>query len=187
MQDERLYFDGLLKLLHDDNYAIDILKCVHSQIPHAFVAAGFIRNRIWDHLYGNNGLYPDTDIDVIYFDKSNKNPEIDYALEASLEAKISAPWQVRNQARMHEYSGLKPFRSLEHAMAHWPETATAIGVRLSAEQKLEFIAPFGFDDLLNHTLRITPNMKKHNLPGFQRRFAEKGWLERWPRLKVLDQ
>lgn len=152
----------------------------------AFVAAGFVRNRVWDALYEHNVPYPEADIDVVFFCRGDSSKDRDMAVEAALhQADPSSDWQVRNQARMHDFGGHKPFTSLDHALTHWAETATSVSVRLDAADQLHFIAPMGFEDLERHILRITPVMKACDPKGFDKRLAAKGWLERWPNLTVV--
>jgi hypothetical protein len=186
MQTTCIDFDDFQALLSTDQYFIAVLKVVRLLMPEAYIAAGFVRNRIWDHLYDQSNLYSDLDIDVIYFDGINISADIDYQLEKKLTEAFDAPWQVRNQARMHIFGGHKPFSSLEHALKHWAETATTVGVRLDSSDKLQFIAPFGFTDLFTHTLRITPIMKRCDLEGFHNRIVKKNWCERWPGLTIVD-
>ena len=175
-----------LTLLHADLYFITVLKVVREHMPNAYVAAGFIRNRVWDHFYNQEGVYPDLDIDVVYYDSENIAPETDCDLEEILQTALKAPWQVRNQARMHTFGGYQQFDNSKHALMHWPETATAIGVRLTDSGDFDFIAPFGFDDLFNHVLRITRFMKAQNSTSFHDRLKDKQWLKRWPNLIIFD-
>jgi hypothetical protein len=51
---------------------------------------------------------------------------------------------------------------------------------------IEIIAPHGLDDLFSMTVRPTPAFRAGNLPIFRQRLREKRWLERWPRLVVLE-
>ncbi len=186
MQIACIDFNDFRALLRADQYFIEALKLVQFFMPEVYIAAGFVRNRIWDHLYDQSNVYSDLDIDVIYFDDINISADIDYQLEKKLTEALNAPWQVRNQARMHIFGGHKPFSSLEHALKHWAETATTVGVRLDSSENLQFIAPFGFTDLCNHILRVTPIMKRCDLKGFHNRIAKKNWCERWPSLTIID-
>lgn len=152
----------------------------------AFIAAGFIRNRVWDALYPNAPIFPEADVDVVYFDAKRAEKASDKVVEALLTSHDpSAEWQVRNQAYMHHFGGHAPFTSLEEALMHWAETVTGVGVRLDEQDKMHFIAPFGFDDLYAHILRITPIMKQIDPAGFEARLQTKGWLKRWPDLTVI--
>lgn len=177
-------FDLLLK----DRHVVQVLETVRDYgPPDAFVAAGFVRNRFWDSLYEDSRIFADADIDVVYFeaDSPDKNHDVQY--ETVLEAKMpTGIWQVRNQARMHHFNGHAPFESLGHALCHWAETATTVGVCLNPAGGMEVIAPFGLDDLYDHILRITPVMRRTDPHGFKKRVRQKGWQERWPRLRIVD-
>ena len=153
----------------------------------AYIAAGFVRNRVWDALYDQPALQTPSDVDVVYFDRDRASKESDLNAEALLTTHdASAEWQVRNQAYMHHHGGHAPFASLDDALMHWAETATSIGARLDDDEKLHFVAPFGFEDLLTHVLRITPIMKRTNPDGFYERLEKKRWQERWPDLRVIQ-
>lgn len=179
--------DRLAAFLRADKVAMRVLEAVRVAGPaNSFVAAGFIRNRVWDSLYSEQMSYPDIDIDVVYFDQSDPGKTAEKNFEVALDATLpTGIWQVRNQARMHTYGGHRPFNSLDHALTHWAETATAVGVRLSRDGTIEFIAPFGFEDLWDHILRISPIMKAHDPEGFESRLQRKKWQQRWPRLQVI--
>src|SRR5262249_31104746 len=126
---------------------------------------------------------PSGDVDVIWFDPETAGPAIEQALEARLAAAMpELQWEVRNQARMHLKNGEPPYRDATDAMRHWPETATAGGVRLRPDGGLDVAAPFGLDDLYGLVLRPTPAFAGARRPIHERRVADKRWRERWPRL-----
>jgi hypothetical protein len=52
------------------------------------LAAGFVRNLIWDKQHRKNNLTPLNDIDLIYFDRSNTHKETDLKLETELREKF---------------------------------------------------------------------------------------------------
>lgn len=179
--------DRLFELISKDQNAMLALKAVREVGPlGAYIAAGFVRNRYWDSLYSHRRIWPDADIDVVYFDKSDVSKAKERDFERGLETHLpTSLWQVRNQARMHDFGNHPPFTDLGDALLHWSETATAIGVRLTENDGLQIVAPFGLDDLYAHVLRVTPSMKLHNSMGFETRLAEKRWSERWPDLTVV--
>lgn len=153
-------------------------------LPDAWLAAGFVRNLVWDRLHGHAESTPLADLDVIYFDAADCRPERDREIEALLAAQAPGwPWSVKNQARMHLRNGDRPYRDCRDAMAHWPEVETALAARLSAEGKLEVVSPFAQDGLL--ALHLTPNPWRPRPEAFRQRVATKDWLRRWPRLQVL--
>lgn len=181
----------LFNLIQHDMHAMACLRTARDFGPAgAYLAAGFIRNRYWDSLYEaqvKSAGVRNSDIDVVHFDAENVSPERDTAFEYALKKIMpDEDWQVRNQARMHDFAGHSPFHDLVHALMHWSETATAVAVRLNRNDTLEYLAPFGLDDLYEHRLRITPIVSKHDPAAFQRRVETKKWRERWPNVTVLD-
>lgn len=64
----------LIDLLQQDAQRLLILHCVAQlDLAECYVAAGFVRNMVWDHRHG----YPPTplqDVDVIYFDAVEVDP-----------------------------------------------------------------------------------------------------------------
>lgn len=179
--------DRLLELIAKDQSAISALKAVRAVgPPGAYIAAGFVRNRYWDSLYSHQIGWPDADIDVVYFDKSDVSKVRERGFEQALEAySPTGNWQVRNQARMHTFGKHAPFSDLENALSHWSETATAVGIRLAENDGYDVVAPFGLDDLYGHILRITPSMKRYDPKGFDARLQKKGWRDCWPDLTVI--
>lgn len=86
---------------------------------------------------------------------------------------------------MHQRNGNKPYHSTENALLYWPETATAIAVRMGRSGLIEVIAPYGLDDLFALRLRPTPVFAQHKLAIFSQRVAEKRWLQRYPCLQLI--
>ena len=148
------------------------------------LAAGFVRNLVWDKLHGYSPATPLNDIDLIYFDASQDNAETDLAVEKTLRLKSSLPWSVKNQARMHTRNGDKPYLSTSHAMSHWVELETAVGAKFSHSGGVELIAPFGIEPLFSNTITINPTRPKPK--DFKYRLESKRWLELWPKLSVND-
>ncbi len=149
-----------------------------------WLAAGFVRNAVWDAL---SGRAPDiaylADLDLVHHDAAESTPMADERYEAALRAARPLPWSVRNQARMHARNGHPPYRDLAEALSHWPETATAIAVRLVAG-RIQVLAPFGVEDLLAMIIRPGPAHAAD--PAVLRaRLSSKGWQARWNGLRVL--
>lgn len=152
-------------------------------LPDAWLAAGFVRNLVWDRLHGHAESTPLGDLDVIYFDATDSRPERDRALEALLAERAPGwPWSVKNQARMHLRNGDRPYRHCRDAMAHWPEVETALAARLTPAGAIEVISPFAQSGLF--ALHLTPNPWRPRPEAFRQRVATKGWLGRWPRLRI---
>ncbi len=153
-------------------------------LPDWAIGAGFVRNFVWDHLHDRAEQTPLNDIDVLYFDPADVSRATEDAAEqALLRIMPGQPWSVRNQARMHVGNGDPPYRCTSDAMSNWLETATAIGVRQSAEGQLHLLAPHGTADLF--ALRLAPTaagLVKRQM--FLSRIRSKGWLDTWPRLEL---
>jgi uncharacterized protein len=155
-------------------------------LPDWCIAAGFVRNRVWDYLHGIVPPRPPADIDVLYYDAADLSKEREADHERRLQALLPGlPWQVRNQARMHVSKDLPPHRDTADAMTYWLETVTAIGVRLEADDRLTVVAPLGTDDLLTLCCRPTAfgRLRRHE---YDTRIAAKRWRELWPKVRFLD-
>jgi hypothetical protein len=159
------------------------------EIPDAVIAAGCIRNTVWDVLHDREPSTEFNDVDVMFFDPEATHDEDD--IDAELSRRLPAyEWQAKNQAFIHEWYARKigvdidPLTSTEAGLAGFVETATAVGIRLEADDSLTITAPFGLDDLFALRLRINQTTAD---PGyFEKRITSKGWLERWPKLTVVD-
>jgi len=84
-------------------------------------------------------------------------------------------------------NGDAPYRSAEHALEHWCETPTAVGIRLNARDDIEMIAPFELDDLFGLIVRPTPFAADHpnKLAQYRARMNKKNWPSQWPGIRVL--
>ena len=152
-------------------------------LPDCWIGAGFVRNAVWDALHGQAAARRE-DIDVVWFDAADASPARDVAIEASLAADRQARWDVKNQARMHRRNAEAPYAGTVDAIAHWPETATAVAVCLRRGQ-LELIAPHGIGDLVDLIARPTPAFRDRREIVAQR-IRDKGWQARWPKLRVVE-
>ena len=166
-----------------------MMRCLAVLVAHgpagAWIGAGFIRNAVWDHLSGlDTEANLPADLDVVFHDPVNVTAQHDARFEAALLAEASGlPWSVHNQARMHQRNGHRPYSDVADALAHWVETATAIAARLGPKG-VEILAPFGVGDVLGMILRPVPAYR--GKPEVLRaRLEAKGWLTRWPRLRVV--
>lgn len=155
-------------------------------LPDWCIAAGFVRNRVWDHLHGIAPPRPPADIDVLYYDANDLSKEAEARYEALLGKLMpNLPWQVRNQARMHVWKGLPQHKSTADSMIYWLETVTAVGVRLEPDDSVTVIAPLGIDDLVNLRCRPTA-FGRTRRDEYENRVANKRWRELWPKLRFLD-
>lgn len=177
----------IARIIAEDAIAMEQLRAVRSiSLPDWCIAAGFVRNRVWDHLHGIAPARLPVDIDVLYFDASDLARQREAEFEVRLDALMpDLPWQVRNQARMHVWKSLPQHRDTSDAMTYWLETVTAVGVRLEADGELTIIAPLGTDDLLD--LRCSPTtFGRTRRQEYEDRIASKRWRELWPKVRFLE-
>lgn len=173
--------NSIVTLIKQDPLRMQILDCVAQLgLPQCYVAAGFVRNLVWDHLHGYASTTPLNDIDVIYFDTIDTSYESDLRYEALLKQRLpELNWQVRNQACMHTRNGDEPYQSSLDAMSYWPEKETAVALKQSLTGDIECISSFGLESLFD--LQITPNPKR-NRDIFDQRVQSKNWLTHWSKL-----
>ena len=177
----------IARIIADDAVAMEQLRVVRSlALPDWCIAAGFVRNRVWDHLHGIAPARLPVDIDVLYYDAADITKQREAEFEARLgELMPGLPWQVRNQARMHVWKNLPQHRDTADSMIYWLESVTGIGVRLEADDRLTVVAPLGTDDLLNLRCRPTEFGRKQR-SEYDERIASKRWRELWPKVQFLD-
>ncbi|MEK7518789.1 MAG: nucleotidyltransferase family protein [Patescibacteria group bacterium] len=178
--------EDILNLIKADEWMMSILRTAEAlQLPDWVIGAGFVRNKVWDHLHGYTKSAVDTaDIDLVYFDPNGNDEKADETLSKKLLTETGLPWEVVNEVYAHIWNNLPPYRSTKDALAQWPETATGIGVRLE-NGTLQLVAPYGIDDLVHLIVRPSPKF-----PDGETRVAErareKKWQEKWPKLCFLS-
>jgi hypothetical protein len=175
----------LQALIASDDRRMQVLRIVRGLgLPDCWVAAGFVRNCVWDHAHGRAPSPLPGDIDVIWFDASTCDARRDAAMETALRDRDGTlAWSVKNQARMHARNGDGPYRSAVDAMRYWPETATAVGVRLGAQEEIEVAAPSGLDDLFDLVVRPTQRFLVEKHAVYLERVRSKQWEQTWPSLR----
>lgn len=173
-------------------------------LPDCWIAAGFVRNTVWDAVFSPSREYGMNDIDVVYWKAldayswpaeaitaaiaaQEPNPVWDEEASAAAELRKRFPgydFEVKNQARMHCSPARtvldEPYRSSAEAVARWIETATALGIRSNGDGSYSLLAPYGLSDLGKGVLRPTDPIYESRL---RERADTKGWLVRWPQLR----
>ncbi len=163
----------------------DLQRVREMDLPQCYIAAGYIRNYAWDILHGYDRSDRHSDIDVVFFDPDDTSVERDELLEWRLrEETHNSKWSVKNQARMHIKNGDGPYQSTADAMSMWPETATAIGARLSPAGEIELICPYGLEDLFALRVRRCPAFLKREY--YLERVQRKQWAIQWPLLTIFE-
>ncbi|MCA1319365.1 nucleotidyltransferase family protein [Bacillus tianshenii] len=167
---------------------MEILKTARTlELPDWWVCAGFVRSKIWDTQHGFNERTELPDIDVIYFDPHLDSEEVEKELEAKLASiQPSVPWSVKNQVRMHRINNLEPYSSSIDAMSKFPETATALGVKLDEYDSVILAAPCGVEDVLQLKLRATEYFTKteERKKIFEDRILKKNWQSIWTNIEI---
>ena len=146
------------------------------------LAAGFVRNLVWDRLHGYRPATALNDIDLIHFDREDMSKARDRRIEQDLARRTGLPWSVKNQARMHERNHDAPYASTRDAMSYWVEIETAVGAALDEDGAVVLISAFGLDPLFD--LTITLNDTRPKPEAFEKRVRGKRWLQFWPKLVV---
>jgi uncharacterized protein len=160
------------------------------ELPDAWLAAGAVSQTIWNLAHRQAPQANIKDIDLIYFDDGDLSAESENRHEVRIRrlfADLGVAFDVKNEARVHlwyreKFGGtIAPYRSIEDAVATFPTTATAIGVRPAASNRLDICAPFGLDDLLNLVVRA--NKRQITRSIYEAKIAR--WRQFWPNLEIV--
>ncbi|WP_078380599.1 nucleotidyltransferase family protein [Sutcliffiella halmapala] len=181
--------EDVKKLIINDEWMMDIIRAVKTlNLPDWWICAGFVRSKVWDTLHQfQRTTIPD--IDVIYYDPFNTTKEVEKVLEEELKALLPCiPWSVKNQARMHTVNKLAPYTSSIDAISKFPETATALGVKLDLDNRLILAAPCGLDDVINLRVRPTDFFKEteERREIYQARLRKKNWIAIWNKIDMEE-
>jgi hypothetical protein len=158
-------------------------------LPDSWLVAGAIAQTISNLGHGQPAEFDLKDVDLIYFDEQ----DLSFEAEASHERRLRVLFQhlpikldVKNEARVHLWyaerlgDAIKPYSSSADAIATFPTTATAVGVR-QIRSKFECCAPFGLDDLFS--LVVRPNKRQITRAIYEAKVDR--WRSIWPRLTFL--
>lgn len=180
--------EDIIQIIAEDVAMMEVLRAAKSlDLPDWWVCAGFVRSKIWDTLHGFSASTALADVDVVYFDDQHVDEVVEKKLEKELRAILpDVPWSVKNEARMHVKNNLPPYLSSVDAISKFPETATALGVKLDEEDNLVLTAPWGINDVLHLEVRPTPLfIENKELAGiYEERIAKKNWQSIWKKVRV---
>ncbi len=184
---------ALVGHVRSSDWLMGILRDVRDeQIPDAWVGAGALRDLVWGERYGTGFSPPRVrDVDVAFFDPDDLSRDNDDRVTARLVLRSpETPWEARNQAAVHTWYAdrfgggpVEPFSSIHDALGTWPETATAVAVRLDAFDTLEICAPLGLTDLLEGVWRRNP--RRVSLARSLERLERHSPGTRWPGVTVI--
>lgn len=183
----------LKALVRSSGWLMAVLAAVREEgVPDAWTGAGVLRDLVWGERYGDGFRPVDIhDVDVAFFDPDDLSRARDDQVTAGLAARLpGVPWQARNQAAVHtwyaaKFGGEPPraLTSIEDAVSTWPETATAVAVRLSEAGKLKICAPLGVKDLMDGVWRWNP--RRVSAEFAHQRLARHRPSLRWPGVTVI--
>jgi hypothetical protein len=181
----------LISLVYSSTVLMRALRAARAlDAPDWLIGAGTIRDRVWDHLHGFTRPVG-KDVDLAFYDPSALAGAHERALQRAVtERTPDFCWEVTNQAALHlwypQVFGIEidPLTCSADAVAMWPETATAVGVRLLADDSLRVIAPHGLGDLFNLICRRNPRIVTRE--QYRRRVQNKRIARRWPRVRIFD-
>ena len=167
-----------------------ITRATQLNLENYYIGAGCITQTVWNYLSGYPAHHGIKDIDFVYYDSKNLEPDAENKVIAQVKhlySDLKIEIDVKNQARVHlwyqDHFGypIAPYKSLEAAINTWPTTASAIGVRIDQTGKLKVYAPFGLNDLFGRIVRA-------NKAQITKEIYEKkatSWSSKWPDLKVI--
>lgn len=176
----------IIAMIEKDQWMIEVLQIAKGlNLPDWWICAGFVRAKIWDVLHGFKRRTPLSDVDVVYYDRANIEESYEKELEQRLKMiKPDVPWSVKNQARMHLINSNQPYLSTFDAISRFPETVTALGVRLDEQSNVVLIAPHGVRDVIELEVNPTPDFMKEKYFLYEKRVKTKNWPSIWHRVKV---
>jgi hypothetical protein len=170
--------------------ALDVARAVDP--PDWLIGSGVIRNLVWDRFHGFDRPTTPKDLDLVFFDPAALGEEREQEVQDALAVKAAEiPWDAKNQAAVHLWYpdvfgvAVEPLTSSADAVATWPETATAVAVRLLPDDSLRVVAPCGLDDLFGLVCRRNP--RRVTVEEYRRRVHSKRIAERWPMVIIVDE
>ena len=159
--DEPRRLERLTEIIRSSSWFMEVLRAARdANPPDWLVGGGALRNLVWDRLHGQTRPTPPRDVDLAFFDPVRLDPQRDAEVERVLATRLpGVPWEAKNQAAVHRWYPrvfgfeVEPLASTEDGIATWPETATAVAVRLEPDDRLRVVAPCGLGDLLGLVCR----------------------------------
>ena len=190
---EEIMSKQLETILNKNKKLIEILKRLeifqkeNNDFKNYYLGAGAINQTVFNYFH----RYPIdkniSDYDIVYYDKDTsyeKEDKIIKALEKTLKD-LNVKTDIKNECRVpiwiKKYNRvIKPYSSIEDAIARWGTTITCLGVRLEND-KLKIYAPYGLEDLFSLIIRPV----KFDFIKKDYEFKTKRWKEKWPKLTII--
>lgn len=168
------------ELLRRDSQSMQFLNAIELvSDQELWLVGGAVRNLVWDDKHNFPKRTPLSDVDVVYFDPKNLDESHESDIKSQLLTRLpKVNWEVRNQARFSaKYRG-DPGASLREAIRSFPETSSAVAVRLSSGT-IEIMSPAGLEDLVSLVVRPTSEEMRDRVIE---RSDLKSWPDTWPKL-----
>lgn len=134
---------NVLKQFQADLNIMEILTIIHSlNLKDSWLAAGSVRNYIWNRLSGKSGFDAETDVDVIFYD-----PAVSYEETVALEQKLRDAypqyrWELKNQVYMHSHiPATSPYLGSCDAMSKYQSVARLSGCACWMMSSWSFLRP----------------------------------------------
>jgi hypothetical protein len=181
---------ALERLVRGEPWLLGVLAAARAcGAPDCWVGGGVLRDLVWDQLDGEFDPARVKDVDVAFYDPGDLTPEADQAVEVALRRLApQVPWDAKNQASVHLWYeqrfgfAVEPLRSAADGVATWPETATAVAVRLDDNDQLQITAACGLQDLLQGVCRRNP--RRVGVEWYRHRVQAKQVATRWPDVQI---
>jgi uncharacterized protein len=188
MRDKHQY---IVEMIKNDDWMMRILHAAKTlDLSDWWICAGFVRSKVWDTLHGFQKRTRLSDIDVVYFNPKDIKKESEKKYEEMLLEQIpDLPWSVKNEARMHLVNNdFEPYSSTVDAISKFPETVTALGVRLDEKGEVILAAPCGLKDVLSMEVRPTDSYKSTEVRRkiYKERVKKKNWDAVWYKVRVVE-
>ncbi|ETA74442.1 nucleotidyltransferase family protein [Ligilactobacillus equi] len=181
------YQDDLQKLLISTPNLQEIFTILRNNgLQEAYLCAGWVRNLVWNNLNQLEPTYLQDNLDI-YYKKNSETAEEHQILTTKLNTHHAKYlWDLHNLAspRPH-YSKIPQGDSIQEVLTKFPETCSAVGIRLQTNGQFEILAPYGLADLFELKVKPTPVfLATNSMTAFNERIKRKRWTQRWPKLKI---
>ena len=182
--------DRLEAALRQNKWLWEILERFDEvALPDAWLVAGSIAQTVWNLACRRPAEFGIKDADLVYFDARDLSSKAEANNEKRLHnsfRQLPLKLDVKNEARVHLWYErsfgypIAPYSCTADAIATFPTTATAVGVRRNAGS-FECCAPFGLDDLFQ--LVVRPNKKQITQIIYEAKISR--WRAIWPQLNFI--
>lgn len=182
--------DRLIAILRADPLLSTVLERARAlALPDWLLVSGAIYQTVWNHLTRRPPGHGLKDVDLVFHDPTDLSFEAEdreIRRAAAVFADLSAPVELRNQARVHLWFEQRfgvpyaPLGSSAEGLTRYASVCHAVGVRLRDDDGVDVFAPFGLADVF--ALRIRPNKALDNAATHAAKAERMKAL--WPELTI---